>query len=469
MADVDAVNERLNGLVTLLQAVGVGGVDKNEMDRVSQSLSKGDLGLPDARQLNDEQVEALIRKLQQAQAEAPQIIAALEAHAEARSLNGGQGRAAAQQQMQQQQQQQQHEEEDDDDDEYDEDGNYPMVGHGCSDDISVVSDLTTPTVLTGVPVPEEEHYRETLPPMMVGGGHGEAPPMMIQPPRRKNLVNQVARGGPGVVPPPRRIAPQTAQPSRSTAGGAAAARRKNYQSTMAKLHENPHGMGYVGPSGAPAQQHHSPPPKKVHGSSSSIGSSEKPRQGSVSGEGRTPKGGPKSRTGAPSTGGPKKRVVKKTPPPEKDPSNFSELASSRAAAPKNNSAGWNAFDAPAPRSPKKPQTSIDDDGFLVGDGFDPFGAAPIDTAAANPFRSPAGDLAFNALTDPFMASAGFDAAFPADGKKKARPKKPERMPSAQSTRSKGVGAGSTAGGVNHPGAPAQRPRPRSGRRASTSN
>ena len=77
--DVDAVNERLNGLVTLLQAVGM---DTGDVTGISKGLGGGSGGIPDARQLNDEQIEAIIKKLQQAQAQAPQIIAALEAHAE---------------------------------------------------------------------------------------------------------------------------------------------------------------------------------------------------------------------------------------------------------------------------------------------------------------------------------------------------------------------------------------------------
>ena len=87
--DVNAVNERLNGLVTLLKAVGVDDLNTGDVARVSNCLksNEGGVGLPDARQLNDEQIEAIIKKLQVAQQEAPQIIAALEAHAEARSLN----------------------------------------------------------------------------------------------------------------------------------------------------------------------------------------------------------------------------------------------------------------------------------------------------------------------------------------------------------------------------------------------
>lgn len=250
--DVDAVNERLNGLVTLLKAVGVDSLDNGDMSKVNGGLG----GLPNAQQLDDDQIEAIIKKLQQAQAEAPQIIAALEAHAEARSLTGSQSKASRRQPEPEPE-----EEEEEDDDEFDEDANYPMVGHGVSDDISVVSDLTTPTVLTGVPVPEEEHYRDALPPMIIGGGGHDAPAMIIAAPKKKNLVGQVRPGG-----PPRRAPPRGP-------GGAAAARRNKYQNTMAKLgeHEEPQAPvrrprpkqrpagsnGQVVRKKKPAPQHHS--------------------------------------------------------------------------------------------------------------------------------------------------------------------------------------------------------------------
>ena len=87
-----------------------------------------------------------------------------------------------------------------------------MVGPGCSDDISIVSDLTTPTVVSSLNVPEEEQYKEASPPMVVGS-------VLIAPTKRKNLVN-APRG----------------MPRKSVAsGGAAAQRRKHYNATMEKL------------------------------------------------------------------------------------------------------------------------------------------------------------------------------------------------------------------------------------------
>jgi hypothetical protein len=127
MSDAD-VNAKLNSIVTLLKAVGV----------------DGGMG---GKTLDDDQIQAIIRKLQNAQAEAPQIIAALEAHAN----------------RQPEPPQPQYEEEDDEEED-DDDANYPMVGPGCSDDVSIMSDLTTPTVVSSLNVPDEEHYKDTLPP-----------------------------------------------------------------------------------------------------------------------------------------------------------------------------------------------------------------------------------------------------------------------------------------------------------------
>ena len=377
--DVDAVNERLNGLVTLLQAVGV---DSNDVAQVSNKIGSnggGRAGAPDARQLNDDQIEAIIRKLQLAQEEAPQIIAALEAHAESRSVNGG-NKQQTQQRQQQQQPEPEEEEEEEDDDEDDDEANYPMVGHGVSDDISVVSDLTTPTVLVGVPVPEEEHYRDSLPPMIVGGGPGNAPPMVVNPSKRKNLVSQVRPTG---MSGPRRNLP-TPRSNSGASGGAAAKRRNNYNSTMAKMGEHP-------------QRQSSKPHHPQHSSSKSRSSKSSPNS-SASGERRVKKKKPREPTSRPPH-------HQQQHHHDSEFTNFNASSTSsknRWESPHNRNAfqnsqsssnDWNAFDS-TPQSPSKAAapTVIDNDGFLVGDSFDPFAAT-----ASNPFNTPsssAGDLAF---------------------------------------------------------------------------
>ena len=207
--DVDTVNERLNGLVNLLKAVGVdeSGTANNyngsHGKRNSNNNHNHNNNRPDARQLDDHQIAAIIQKLQMAQSEAPQIIAALEAQAKMK-----QKQHRPQQQQVEEEEILEEEEEEDDEDSYndDDDGNYPMVGPGCSDDVSVVSDLTTPTVVQNGHIHDEEHYRDNnnnhaLPPMLIIGGgnnnsnysqsHQQHPPMLIAPTKRKNLVGNV--------------------------------------------------------------------------------------------------------------------------------------------------------------------------------------------------------------------------------------------------------------------------------------
>jgi hypothetical protein len=337
--DVDAVNERLNGLVTLLKAVGVDSLD----GKGGASSSRG--GMPDARQLDDDQIEAIIKKLQMAQTEAPQIIAALEAQAKLKKQQHQQLEARP---PPPQQQQQQHDDDDDDDDSYDEDANYPMVGHGCSDDVSVMSDLTTPTVHQGMAVPDEEHYRDTLPPMIVGGGHNNLPPMLIAPTKRKNLVGNVRSN---TLAAPRAssrtaIAKPPSGTSSSGVGGAAAQRRKHYNATMEKLaHE-------------PVQQHQ------------------------LSAQVRKVKATPTTSATTPNTTNNsttiKKKIVKTA----------RRASVAHGVAPSNDweaTPQWNAFEnAASPSKSHKATTLIDDDGFLMGDtSFDPFQTS----AANNPFKS----------------------------------------------------------------------------------
>lgn len=427
--DVDAVNERLNGLVTLLKAVGV----DSETAR-NASNNKNGAAADMVRQLNDEQIEAIIKKLQQAQTEAPQIIAALEAHAEARSLTGDAADKKHQSKYEEEVveeviEEQTEVEEEDDDDDFDEDANYPMVGHGVSDDISVVSDLTTPTVVNHSSVPEEEHYRDTLPPMIIGGV-GE-PSMVILAPKRKNLVSQVrpppvgmlgagAARGRNVIPsgPPMHIGPPVVAP---TAGGAAAARRKMYLDTMAKLQENPNGLAYVGPSAAPS--------KTTKGSLMTTPSSKS--SGGINKSG--------SSDSAPLKG--KKKVSNRKGTSSSSNSNNSHTTS--------NTPDWGSFEDPKKSSKggasSSGQTVIDDDGFLVGDcNFDPF------AVASNPFKTSSGELEFgdsSAATN-FMLSdssapggfASFDAppissgfGSPNHSSKKAKPKARRSSTVASST------------------------------------
>eukprot|EP00529_Nitzschia_sp_RCC80_P000035 CAMPEP_0113506208 /NCGR_PEP_ID=MMETSP0014_2-20120614/35777_1 /TAXON_ID=2857 /ORGANISM="Nitzschia sp." /LENGTH=553 /DNA_ID=CAMNT_0000401671 /DNA_START=284 /DNA_END=1945 /DNA_ORIENTATION=- /assembly_acc=CAM_ASM_000159 len=275
--DADAVNERLAGLVNLLQVVGIDGVDSNAASKTQQQQGGGGGGG------GENQILDLIRKLQQAQADSPEILAALQSP-ELRALAT---LAAAQQHVQQNQQPNSNAggggKKSIDDVMDDDDDNYPKIGPGYSDDISVVSDMTTPTVMTKQNVADEEQYAEVnggpgaLPPAHIGmtgvpanknaqqparptnifaggavgpgGHHGHQPGMMRG---GVNKPNHLA-GGPktknrvGQGKPRNAIAAHTAKPH---PGGAAAQRRLNYQQAMQKLQTTPSSSQAAG--GAPA-------------------------------------------------------------------------------------------------------------------------------------------------------------------------------------------------------------------------
>jgi hypothetical protein len=236
--DVDAVNERLNGLVHLLQVVGIDGVNPDalveEQKRLNTSSNNGDSSGTARTSTgggSDAQILEIIRKLQQAQADSPEILAALKSPelralaslAAQKQLADSKPRAPAPAPTL--------------DDVMDDDDNYPKIGPGYSDDISVVSDLTTPTVMTKQQVADEEFYRDvnggpgSLPPMQIGGGTGPAQPTRNagngllhnshHGGKTKNMVGQVRPGA------ARRAIAKT--------GGAAAQRRLNYQMAMTKL------------------------------------------------------------------------------------------------------------------------------------------------------------------------------------------------------------------------------------------
>lgn len=230
MTDVDAVNERLMGLVNLLHVVGIDGVDPDALVEEQKKLNKASSNSTPTTQSSDSQILEIIRKLQLAQADSPEILAALKSP-ELRALAS----LAAQKQAQPAKKAAPPSL----DDVMDDDDNYPKIGPGYSDDISVVSDLTTPTVMTRQQVMEEEFYKDVnggpgaLPPMHIGLGpsNPSRPPGAIGgagfAPKQKNLVSQVKPGA------TRRAIAKT--------GGAAAQRRLNYQQAMAKLQSSDYG------------------------------------------------------------------------------------------------------------------------------------------------------------------------------------------------------------------------------------
>lgn len=232
MTDVD-VNEQLNGLVTLLHAVGIDGVDPEAIASEQKKLGKGGSNSTPSTQSSDSQIVELIKKLQVAQADSPEILAA---------LKSPEFRALATLAAQTQASKKQAAPAPSLDDVMDDDDNYPKIGPGYSDDISVVSDLTTPTVMTKQNVMEEEFYKD------VNGGPGALPPMHIgvganQPSRPPSAIG----GHPAGYAPKQRNHVSNVKPNAATrraiakAGGAAAQRRLNYQQAMAKLQSSEYG------------------------------------------------------------------------------------------------------------------------------------------------------------------------------------------------------------------------------------
>ena len=140
MAGIDAagVNEKLNGLITLLQSVGIDGLDQDALAKKKKTDS-------------DSQILDLVKKLQQAQADSPEILEALKSPellvlaglaAQKQGLQAPEPPKPAPSSL---------------DDVFDvEDDNFPKIGPGYSDDISVISELSTPTVMTRQPVQDED-------------------------------------------------------------------------------------------------------------------------------------------------------------------------------------------------------------------------------------------------------------------------------------------------------------------------
>lgn len=132
-------------------------------------------GIPNTRELDDDQIEALIRKLSAIKGSAPELLAALQDEANSRLASKGGSRTTSATSRttgtgrdgrgpiravdaDYNDDDYEEETESEEDDEFDEDG--PCVGHGYSDEVSVISEMTTPTVVSSIHVPEEERYNE---------------------------------------------------------------------------------------------------------------------------------------------------------------------------------------------------------------------------------------------------------------------------------------------------------------------
>eukprot|EP00980_Cylindrotheca_fusiformis_P008776 scaffold1869_cov122-Cylindrotheca_fusiformis.AAC.38 len=218
--DVDDVNEKLRGLVNLLQIVGIDGVDPEalveEQQRIASQKKDGSSAeTGTTAQSTDSQIMEIIKKLQLAQVDSPEILAALQSP-QLRALAG----LAAQKQKAPEPKASLEDVMDDEDD------NYPKIGPGYSDDISVVSDLSTPTVMTKQNVAEEELYKD------VNGGPGALPPMNIGGPARPPMSVGGAGKNRNMLG---NVSAASARRAIAKTGGAAAQRRLNYQQQMAKL------------------------------------------------------------------------------------------------------------------------------------------------------------------------------------------------------------------------------------------
>jgi hypothetical protein len=209
--------------------VGIDGVDPDalveEQKRLaSQKKDGASDGTGATAQSTDSQILEIIKKLQLAQADSPEILAALQSP-ELRALAS----LAAQKQNAPAPAPAPSGPKSLDDVMEDEDDNYPKIGPGYSDDISVMSDLTTPTVMTRQNIEEEEHYKD------VNGGPGALPPMSIGGPAKPPM--SVGGGGGKSRNKLGNVSAALARRAIAKTGGAAAQRRLNYQQQMAKLQD----------------------------------------------------------------------------------------------------------------------------------------------------------------------------------------------------------------------------------------
>ncbi|MGK3742049.1 MAG: hypothetical protein ACI8RD_006330 [Bacillariaceae sp.] len=271
--DTDTINERLNGLVNLLQVAGIDGVDsdalideqkrpsstrsKGSRDKKSSSSSKKKASSDTAASSSDAQILEIIKKLQQAQADSPELLEALK-NPQLMALAS----LAAQNQSTEQKQKQKPSLATSLDDVLDDDDNFPKIGPGYSDECSVISEMSTPTVMTRQNVAEEEHYRE-IKGMHIGSGGGGGQQISSPTPRRKSRMGRSAMGTVGGGGKTKNMLSQvrpmaatrrqtqipipTPKPVVSVGGGGAAAQRRlNYQMAMNKLQST--GFGKQTPS-----------------------------------------------------------------------------------------------------------------------------------------------------------------------------------------------------------------------------
>jgi len=188
---------------------------------------------------NDAQILEIVKKLQQAQADSPEILEALKspellalaslaAQKQGLTVSAPEPAKRVATSL---------------DDVMNDDDNYPKIGPGYSDDISVISELSTPTVMTRQEVSDEEYYRELNRELKAGRQAGGLASGRLARSSRASLgvgklgagksKNKVGQVRPMVA---RRAIPAIPTiPVKTSGGGAAAQRRLNYQMAMSKL------------------------------------------------------------------------------------------------------------------------------------------------------------------------------------------------------------------------------------------
>jgi hypothetical protein len=223
----DGATKSVNALLDLLAVISLDSIDNDYLDRERErctlELRQYHNSLPNGgSQALDQQVEKLIQQLQDALDDAPE-----------RDLNISGAAAAADREYERDRPVVDSEE---DRRQYLEremsETSYPKIGPGYSDEISVISELTIPTVVPGH-VPDEERY-DHGPPMDIDFTQQKRRPPL----RRPSLENKPNIPTSIGTTDDRRAATQLKPPSRRVVtrpGGAAASRRQNYQMTMAHL------------------------------------------------------------------------------------------------------------------------------------------------------------------------------------------------------------------------------------------
>eukprot|EP00538_Stauroneis_constricta_P004884 CAMPEP_0119548162 /NCGR_PEP_ID=MMETSP1352-20130426/2145_1 /TAXON_ID=265584 /ORGANISM="Stauroneis constricta, Strain CCMP1120" /LENGTH=463 /DNA_ID=CAMNT_0007593351 /DNA_START=688 /DNA_END=2079 /DNA_ORIENTATION=- len=399
MTDVD-IEERLNGLMTLLNAAGISGLGTNAVPGQQASGDKGGNGsdsTPSTQSSSsDAQILEIIKKLRQAPPDSPEILSALKSP-EFRAFailaaqqHGGNGAAAPAPAAAKKSAAPSLDEvmEDDED-------NYPKIGPGYSDEYSVISELSTPTVMTKQQVAEEEFYKD------VNGGPGDLPPLNIA-------------LGPGPAPPSRpamqiggmqgsggksrnhltQVRPAATRRAIARSGGAAAQRRLNYQQAMAKLHSTdaaaapvakPNERSYMD-SFSPTKKGNAyfqaapPTPTQDPSEFPSLADNKKSRgvRNKVATDTKKKSSKKSSSLASQEAGsydGSKEKKSKKK-----------SSKSSKKDKESSNGSGWPAFDDGAgTASKKKDPFSLDEDGFFSSDAFGANAFSSSKSTGSDPF------------------------------------------------------------------------------------